>query len=445
MEKKYTLRRHMTPFRMIIFGFAAAVLSGALLLMLPVSSQEGVITAFPDTLFTATSAVCVTGLVVRDTASYWSAFGQAVILILIQIGGMGVITMAVFITVLSGRKISLMQRTTMQETMCAQKVGGIIRMTNFVIKGAVIIEGLGALLMIPVFIRREGVRGIWLAVFHSVSAFCNAGFDLLGTKTRSFVSLTAYAENPLINLVIMGLIIIGGLGFLTWEDIYTHRWHLRRYRMQSKVILFVTILLISLPAIYFYMFEFTEGTWNVRMLKALFQAVTPRTAGFNTVDLRSMTGAGRMLIIILMLIGGAPGSTAGGMKVTTIAVLYANLCAVFARKESPRLFGRRISQEACRNAAAVQAMYMTLFAVSAWIISVTEGLDLEDCLFECASAVGTVGLSLGITTRLGLVSRLILIALMFIGRVGGLTLIYAALRGSRREVSKMPVEKITVG
>ncbi|MBO5227699.1 MAG: Trk family potassium uptake protein [Lachnospiraceae bacterium] len=440
-EKKY----HFTSFQLIIAGFAAVILIGAILLMLPISSVSGQITPFNETLFTSTSAVCVTGLVVNDTATYWSLFGHIVILLLIQIGGLGVITVAASFALLSGRKFSLMQRSTMQEAIAAPQMGGIVKLTGFVLKATFTIELIGALLMLPSFCRGFGLKGIWMSLFHSVSAFCNAGFDILGRPDSLYPSLTAYISDPVINITIMLLIITGGIGFLTWDDIQHNRHHFKKYRMQSKVILVTTALLIIIPAILFFCFEFNKLPIRERLLSSLFQSVTPRTAGFNTVNLAAMSGVSQAVMIILMLIGGSPGSTAGGMKTTTIAVLFANIVAVFKRKDDAEFFGRRLEPSVIRNASAILIMYMTLFLTGAFIISVAEGLPLSVCLYETASAVATVGLTLGITPELGILSQLILITLMFIGRVGGLTLIYAALSGTNKKLSKLPQEKITVG
>lgn len=436
--------RKLNSFQIIIFGFAAVILVGTILLMLPISSVGRKSTPFLESLFTSTSAVCVTGLVLHDTGTYWSAFGQAVILALIQIGGVGVVTAAASFALVSGRKISLMQRSTIKEAISAPKVGGVVRLTGFIIKITLIIELVGAAVMAPVFCREFGFRGLWYALFHSVSAFCNAGFDLMGVRGK-FSSLTTFAAQPVINITIMLLIIIGGIGFLTWDDIRTNKFHLSRYRMQTKVILCAAAILITIPAIYFFLFEFRELPLGKRLLCSFFQSVTPRTAGFNTVDLNSISEPGQYLIITLMLIGGAPGSTAGGIKLTTAAVLLANCISTFRRSEYAHYFGRRISDETIKSAATVLMMYVVLFWTGGLAISLIEGLPMTDCLFETASAIGTVGLSLSITQSLGTASRAILIALMFFGRVGGLTLIYAAVSGNEKVVSLLPQEKITVG
>lgn len=437
--------RHFTSFQVIILGFFSVILLGSLLLMLPFSTRDGQGASFADGLFTATSAVCVTGLIVRDTATYWSEFGQAIILTLIQIGGMGVVTIAVAIAVASGRKIGLMQRSTMQEAISAHQVGGIVRLTKFILKTSISIELLGALLLAPVFCKDFGIfKGLWYSVFHSISAFCNAGFDLIGVR-EPFSSLTSYASNPIVNFTIMALIITGGLGFVTWADIKKNKFHFRKYNMQSKVILTVTAGLLIFPAIYFFFCEFSNLPIGERILSSLFQSVTPRTAGFNTVDLTLLTETGLMIMIILMLIGGSPGSTAGGMKTTTVAVLFSSALAVFRKQDSAHFFSRRIPDNAVKNAATILMMYLTLFLCGGMVISYIEEVSLMSALFETSSAIGTVGLSLGLTPSLGMVSKSILILLMFFGRVGGLTLIFAALSERNNFGSRYPQEKITVG
>jgi len=431
--------------QIIIFGFLGAILLGSLLLMLPVSSRAGVVTPFSDALFTATSAVCVTGLVVRDTATYWSLFGQGIILLLIQIGGLGVVTVALAISMVSGRRIGLMGRSTMQEAIAAPKVGGIVKLTGFILRSVLLFELLGTVVLATVFCPQFGpVKGLWYALFHAVSAFCNAGFDLMGTGAP-FSSLTAYAAHPVVNLTVMALIITGGLGFFTWEDIKTNRWHLRRYRMQSKVILTATAALIALPSLYFFLFEFEGHPLSERVWLSLFQAVTPRTAGFNTADLTAISESGLLLMIALMLIGGSPSSTAGGMKTTTAAVLLANALSVFRRGDNAQLFRRRLPDATVKSAATILLLYLLLFLGGGTVISMVEGLPLLTALYETASAIGTVGLTLGITPALGQVSRLILVSLMYLGRVGGLTLIFAALPSHTPQVSKYPQEPITVG
>ena len=443
-EKSYK-KKHMTSFQLIIMGFAGVILLGTVLLMLPFSSAEKVITPFHEALFTATSAVCVTGLVVKDTGSYWSLAGQTIILALIQIGGLGVVTVAASVSILSGKKISLMQRSTMQNAISAPKVGGIVRLTRFILRGTFLIEAAGTVLLLPVFMGDYGKKGIWMSVFHSISAFCNAGFDILGTDSSMFPSLTGYSGNILINLVIMLLIITGGIGFLTWDDIYTNKLNFKRYRMQSKIILMTTACLILFPTVFFYICDLTKLPMEKRLLAAAFQSVTTRTAGFNTINISEMSEASKAIMILLMLIGGSPGSTAGGMKTTTFSVLILNAIATFRSQENAGAFGRRLEYHVIKNAATIAMLYFALFFGGGIAISVYEGLPLLNCLYEAASAVGTVGLTLGITPELHVFSQVVLIILMYLGRVGGLTLIYAVFSGRNKGNAKLPLEKITVG
>ena len=435
----------ITTFQIIAMGFALMILAGTLLLMLPVSSRQQTGTGFSDCLFTAVSAVCVTGLVVRDTVTSWSPFGQAVILFLIQIGGMGVVTAALSLSFVSGRRIGFMQRSTMQEAISAPQVGGIVRLTRFIILTSFGIELIGSMLLAAAFVPEFGWgKGIWYSVFHSVSAFCNAGFDLMGVHGE-FSSMTTYAQSVLVNIVLVLLITVGGIGFLVWNDVKEHGLHLKQYRLQSKIVLAASGVMILIPFLWILFSEMRQMPAEERILPALFQSVTLRTAGFNTVDLNGISGGGQALMILWMLIGGSPGSTAGGMKTTTGAILLLTAVAIFRRKENVTCFGRRIGEDAVRNAVAILIMYFLMFFAGGLMISRTEGLPLMSCLFETASALGTVGLSLGITAQIGTVSRLILVALMFMGRVGGLTLIYAAQSVRRTSGCTLPLEKVTVG
>lgn len=438
-------RFRLNTFQVIILSFAALILLGAILLLLPISSNSRTVTPFNQALFTSVSAVCVTGLVVVDTATHWSGFGQAVILILIQIGGLGVITAISALSLLFGRKISLTQKTTMKEAISALKMGGIVRLTIFILVTSLVIEFIGALIMLPVFVLDFGAKGIWMAAFHSVSAFCNAGFDIMGTADAQFASLTGYSSHPIVNLTVMSLIFVGGIGFLTLDDIRANKGRFKYYCLQSKVILITSAVFIVLPALYFFFAEFSRLPFWQRLFGSLFQAITPRTAGFNTLDLSSMSGASRAVIIVLMLVGGSPGSTAGGMKTTTFAVLFACALSVFRKKEDTQLLGRRVSNDTVKSAFSIFLLYLTLFISVAIAISIAEGLPLDVCMFETASAVGTVGLTLGITPSLGIFSQILLMSLMFIGRVGGLTLVYATLAGPKINPAKLPQEQITVG
>ena len=438
--------RHITSFQVISLGFLSVILLGSLLLMLPIATKSGQCTSFLDALFTATSAVCVTGLVVNDTATYWSLFGQGVILLLIQIGGMGIITIAIAISVVSGRKIGLMQRSTMQEAISAPTVGGIVRRTQFIIRTTILIEIIGAVLLAPVFCRDFGFwKGIWYALFHSISAFCNAGFDLIGIRTP-FSSLTSYSVQPIVNLVIMMLIIAGGIGFLTWEDIKNHKWHFKKYRMQSKVIFMVTGILIFLPALYFFYFEFSNVPLTERVWVSLFQSVTPRTAGFNTADLTLLSEVGQMLIIMLMLIGGSPGSTAGGMKTTTVLVLLVSTWGLLHGKRDTVLFDRRIASETVDKAYNVFTVCLLWMLGAYFLLLICDGgLHRADyVLFEVVSAFATVGLGVGITPDWNDWGKLILVLTMYAGRIGVLTFVLSFLH-SKDDKIRYPSENIMIG
>lgn len=443
-------KRRVPPGQIIIAGFAGTILLGALLLMLPWATRDGQGASFLDALFTATSATCVTGLVVHDTYSYWSPFGQAVLLLLIQIGGMGVVTIAIAIFMITGKKIGFQQRLLMQESIAAPQVGGIVRMTGFIVRGILLVEGIGAVLLALRFCPEYGpVRGIWYAVFHSISAFCNAGFDLMGGKA-AYSSLTAYVTDPIINVTIMLLIVVGGLGFFVWDDVFRNRLAVHKYRLHTKLVLVTTLLLLLIPFAYYLFFEFGRDVWGFgwsgqRWWAALFQTVTPRTAGFNTVDLSRMAETSLLLMMGLMLTGGSSGSTAGGFKTTTLATMVLCVRSVLHRKSSIQCFGRRFAPDTLRQAATLLFAYTIATLTVAVLLCHLDGVALLPALFESASAAGTVGLSLGLTPQLCDLSHILLIILMFFGRVGGLTLIYAVADGYAPEISQMPQETIAIG
>ena len=440
-----TVRRLTGP-QVILMGFLILVLAGAVLLMLPISTKDHTVTPFIDSLFTAVSAGCVTGLIVKDTQTSWSLFGQVVILALIQVGGMGVLTMTTFFTKLMGRNIDIRSRAAMQEAVSAPNMGDIAKLTDFIVKGTVLFEGLGAVLVMPVFVKDFGLaKGIWYSVFMSISAFCNAGFDLMGSAGGECSSLTFYADNPIVNIVFIALILTGGIGFLTWSDICTYKFDFRKYSTQSKIIIISELFLIIIPAMYFYLYELTGAPTGTRLLEALFCAVSPRTAGFNTIDYNDFSGCGIAITIILMLIGGAPGSTAGGMKITTVAIMWAAMISVLRHEKAPALFKRRITHDTVASAVAVFFLDMHLFLVGAITIATIEHLPLVTTLFECASAVATVGLTMGITSGLSAASKLILIFIMYGGRVGGLTLVFAATGRKSTMNDKYPSDSVAVG
>ena len=442
--------KNITPAQVITLGFAAIILAGALLLCLPISTRDGMGAPFWDALFTATSATCVTGLILHDTFSYWTFFGQLVIITLIQIGGMGVVTVAITIFVLSGKRIGLKQRVIMQESISLSQNGGIIRFTGFILRGMIIIEAIGAILLAYRFIPRMGVvEGTWAGIFHSISAFCNAGFDLMG-QFKPYDSLCYYIADPLVNTVIMLLIIIGGIGFLVWEDICRHKLHFRLYRLQTKLVLVTTFCIILFPALFFFFYEMSLPQWAELSLPekiwaALFQSVTPRTAGFNTIDQTALSTESSIVTIILMLIGGSPGSTAGGIKTTSFAVMLLCTISFIRRKGGIEVFDRRLPGSVLPNAVTLVVLYFSGMLLGAMFISIRDGLPLLQCCYETTSAIATVGLSVGISSEASLPSRIVLIALMYLGRLGGLTLLYAMQRNYRAPLSRKPEESVTVG
>ena len=399
-------RFQINYFQTIILGFAALILMGAFLLMLPISSRTHLYTPFLEALFTSTSASCVTGLIVYDTATHWSFFGQVIILILIQIGGLGVVVTVTSLFVLSGKQIGYAQRKTLANSISISSQGEILKMLIFLLK--------------------------W------------TGFDLMGVK-EPFSSLTDYVGNPVVNFSIMSLILLGGLGFLTWKDMAEKRLDFHRYRLQSKMILSATILLVLLPALFYFFVEFRGRSFPERILASFFTAVTPRTAGFNTVDFTKFSDSGLFLQILLMLVGAAPGSTGGGMKITTMSVLLLTSVAIFKNSLRTEAFGRTIPGDVIRNATTIAFMYLSVCMLSGMFISLYEKVPLLSACYETASAIATVGLTLGITPSLRPVSHLLLIALMYIGRVGGLCLIYAVFPNANPDRGSLVEEKVNVG
>lgn len=437
--------RGVSPFLVISITFGGLIVIGMLLLMLPIATKDGQGASPADALFTATSAACVTGLVVHNTASYWTLFGQLVILALIQVGGLGVVTVVVGIRAFRRRQIDLRERTLMQESLSASRIGGVIRSTQFIIVTTMVVELCGALLLLPVFVPQFGwQRGSGEAIFHAVSAFCNAGFDLLSVR-RPYQSLISYVGNVQLNLVIMALILIGGIGFITWIDVRNYGWHIRRYSLQSKLVLTATAVVLVLPAIYFFTCEFNYLPFKQRLLASLFQTVSPRTAGFNTVPLDRLSDNGKFMTIILMLVGGGTGSTAGGIKLTTVSVMFCACLTVILRRREVTAYGRRIASRTVLRGAAIFSLYLFLLNGAVMIMSGLEHFPLMTSLFECASALNTVGLTLGVTPVLHLGSRLILVVLMFIGRVGSLTVVFAVGSHTAKFQAHYPAETVNVG
>lgn len=441
--------KKMTQTQMIAMGFLLVILTGTILLMLPVSTRTGMAPPFLKAMFTATSASCVTGLVLCDTLQYWSLFGQIVILVLIQIGGLGFMTIGVFFSIILGRRIGLRTRGVLQESVNTLQIGGIVRLTKKIIIGTIIFESLGAFVLAARFIPEFGWgKGIYYGIFHAISAFCNAGFDLMGEELpyRSFVD---YQGDWVVCVTIMLLIIIGGIGFLVWEDICTHKWNIRKYRLHSKIVLSATGVLVFVGAALFCMMEWSgilrEMPVDEKILNSLFSSVTARTAGFNTVDTGLLRESSKMLTMILMFIGGSPGSTAGGIKTTTLVVLIVYLRASYKRDNSCNIFNRSLEQETIKRASAVLCTNLTLSLAAILAILTAQPLALTDAAFEVLSAIGTVGMTTGITRELIPASQVIVILLMFCGRIGSLSFALS-LRGKKKCVPVgQPVERITIG
>lgn len=447
MEKQ---KKKMSHTGGLAIGFALLILFGAFLLSLPVATRSGRGMDVLDALFTATSATCVTGLVVADTYQNWSLFGQIVIIMLIQIGGIGFITIGVYIAVLLKKKIGLKQREAIHESVNTIQVAGVVRLTKKIIKGTFLIEALGAVLLSFHFIPQTGsvIKGIYYGVFHSVSAFCNAGFDLMGAEAP-YSSFVDYEGNVLINLVLMGLVIVGGIGFIVWDDVYRNKWHYKKYLLHTKVVIWATGVLILVGTGLFLIFEwnhlFADMTLKEKLLGAMFSAVTPRTAGFNTVDTASLSHSSKLLTVILMFIGGSPGSTAGGIKTTTMMVMLLVAVSNVKRTMGTNIFGRRLEEDVIKKAATVFIINLTLAMAACLILLGAQDFSLEDVIFEVFSAIGTVGMSTGITRELNGVSKMVIILLMYCGRVGSLTFALTFAQHKIAAPVQQPAEKIVVG
>ena len=438
----------LSPNQIIALGFLGIILAGALLLMLPIANRDGRSLPFLDCLFTATSATCVTGLVVADTWTQFNFLGQLILLVLIQVGGLGYMTMVLMASMLLGRKISLRQRNLMMESVSAERLSDVLVLLRYILVGTAAIEGIGAVLLALRFVPELGLgRGIWYAVFHSVSAFCNAGFDLMGFR-EPYSSLTYYVDDPLVNLTVCALVLLGGLGFLVWREIWTKRLRFRRYSFHAKLMLTATVVLTLGGAALFFLAERDNLLAGMdagqKLLASLFQAVSPRTAGFNTVDLASLTSGGGLLTIVLMFIGAGPGSTGGGVKVTTVVVCLLTLRAYIRGRREVGAFNRRLDEEQVHRALAGVTLYLVLALTGGFFLLATQPFPLQDALFEIFSAMSTVGLSTGITRALSPLNRGVVIAMMFCGRIGSLSMMMALAERLPPRV-KDPVEHITIG
>ena len=433
----------------IALGFFFIILAGSLILTLPIASQSGEWTPFLDSMFTATSATCVTGLVVYDTFTHWNVFGQLVILLLIQIGGLGFITVGVGFSMALRRRIGLRQRDLLKESINAMEIGGIVKLLRKIFIGTALCEGVGALLLATRFIPEFGlVKGIYYSIFHAISAFCNAGFDLMG-GLQQYASFTAYATDPVINITLMLLIIVGGLGFVVWSDVVMKRFRWKNYCLHTKMVISVTLLLIFGGALFLFLFEqggtISGMSTGDQILASLFGSVTARTAGFNTVDTGALQPESKLLTIALMFIGGSPGSTAGGVKTTTIAVILIYVISNLRGESGCNVFHRRIGDEVIKRASMVFCLNLFLGLISVTLILATSNLRMSDVLFEVYSAISTVGMTTGITRDLNVVGRIVIMILMYCGRIGSMTFALSLVAKPEAKGLSLPEEKITIG
>ena len=437
-------KRRPNAVQTLALSFALLILAGACLLSLPLSSRSGESIPWTNAMFTAASASCVTGLTVYDTATQFSPFGQVVLLCLIQIGGLGFVTASLPAALLTRRRVGLRQRALLQDSVGALQLGGVVRLARRALLVTLLSEGVGAALLALWFCPRYGLgKGLWMALFHAVSAFCNAGFDLLGTGT----SITTVAGEPLLNVVLMALIICGGLGFLVWDDMLTHGLRFRCWRLHSKMAASVTVSLFAGGALAFYFLEadhaFAGASGPVRGLMAAFQSVTARTAGFASVDQASLSQGGVLLMLLLMFVGAASGSTGGGVKVNTFAVLLLSVRARIRRQDDVNVFRRRLDEADIHKAYSTAGMYLT-GALAGCMVLCVQGVNLTDALYETVSAMSTVGLSRNLTASLPLLSKWTVILMMFAGRVGSMSVAMAVTKGREKGLRYVP-EKILIG
>lgn len=447
--KHYRLKKHISQTQFIAYGFFLIIITGTLLLMLPISSRNGQSEPFLSCLFTATSSSCVTGLIVADTWTQWSLFGQVLILVMIQLGGLGFISIGIFLSIVLRRKIGLKERGLMEESVNTLQIGGMVKLAKRIIIGTAIFEGAGAVILSMRFIPQYGLfRGIWYGIFHSISAFCNAGFDLMG-HMGPYNSLCGYENDWVVMGTISALIIIGGIGFIVWDDLYRKKWHFRNYLLHTKIVLVTTVMLLAVSSLLFYLLErnhiLAGMTGSERFWACFFGAVTPRTAGFNNVDTAALTDGSKFMTAVLMFIGGSPGSTAGGIKTTTLAVLLLYVHSNIRQTCGVEIFGRRLNEGAIRQSARILTINLSLVITASILIMVFQNLPMSDVLFETCSAIGTSGMSTGVTRSLNSYSRVVIILLMYCGRIGSLSFALAFTRSGRKPHVQPPAERITIG
>jgi trk system potassium uptake protein TrkH len=446
LKEKFLAFKNMSFTQFLMFGYSLLIIVGAFLLMLPVSTRDRVVTPFYKCVFTTTSSLSGTGLTLFDTYSYWSLFGQIVILIIIQVGGIGFMSMAIFALSFTSKKIGLKQRVTMRESIGGISGGGVVKMTKFILDGTIMFESLGTAALCFYFIPKCGVaRGIYFSLFHSISAFCTAGIDLMGYFEPGTSLMTA-SDSVLLNLPLMILIVVGGIGFFTWEDICTHKHHIKKYRMQTKIILVITVLFYVLGMAEMILLEWNNSLSDMdiggKITASSMLVISGRDAGFSPVDVGMLRPTTTLMLICFMFIGGSPGSTACGIKTTTFAVMMLTIVSVFRKRKSVECFGRRIGDSTVRNACCIATLYLTVVTVGTMIISGVDNLALTPVVFELVSAISSTGLSMGITTSLSTFSVVIVTLIMFFGRIGGLTFIMSISGNHTNSKSILPEEKI---
>lgn len=446
MAKVFTKKSKLNAVQVLAIGFAILIFVGGIILSLPISAVSGEYTNLLDSFFTSTSAVCVTGLITLDTGTHWSAFGQTVIIVLIEIGGLGFMSLTTFIAILLGKKITLRDRLLMQEAMNTFNIEGLVRMVQYVLGLTFLVQLFGALLLSTQFIPDFGLKkGILYSLFHSASAFCNAGFDLFGDN------LVGYANNKTVILTIAALIVIGGLGFTVWSELYNYKGY-KKLSLHSKVVIMITAILLIGGAILMFIFEYNNPntlkymSFGDKLTNAFFASATTRTAGFNSVSTADMTLAGKFLTILLMFVGGSPGSTAGGIKTATFGIVVLTLISIIRGREDTEVFKKRISKELVYKAFAVLFIGFGIVVLGTLILAVTEpGFSLEYILYEVTSAFATVGLTLGLTPYLSAIGKIIIIITMYLGRVGPMTVVLALANRKKPSAYKYPEDKILIG
>ncbi len=438
-----------SSWQIIALGYATVILIGSLLLSTPIASKERIWTSYIDAIFTATSATCVTGLVVFDTFTYWSLFGQIIILCLIQIGGLGFMTLISLIAIMTKRQIGIYERTILVKSAGTMRFAGIVKLIKKIIIGTLCFEALGTILLSIAFIPQMGFfNGLYFALFHAISAFCNAGFDLMGIS-GAFSSLSGYINNPLVNITVIMLIIMGGIGFIVWGDIWDCRFKSKHFQWHTKIVLVTTAGLIVVSTALYMLFErnnvYKDMNFGSSLLAGLFQAVTPRTAGFSTVDINSLSDSSILLTMLLMFVGGSSGSTAGGIKITTFVVILFGLKTIVKPNSSITIGKKKLEEGVLRQALAIFSSYMLAIFFCALIICAIEPFSLKMIVFETISALGTVGLSFGITPQLSGVSKLIIGLLMYAGRVGILTIVLAFVQKRSNPPIQKPTGELLIG